>query len=90
MAAHSSKKFKQQIVDLHLQAGRSIPELCKDYNLVPSTVRRWVALAKGNDGAVEVVLTPLEEENQALKKQLKQLELENEILKQAALILGKK
>lgn len=83
-------EFKQQLVDLHLHGGRTVKEISESYGLGHSTLPRWIKQARANEGSVKIVLTPLEEENMKLKCRLREVELENEILKQAALILGKK
>ena len=83
-------EFKQQLIDLHLHGGRSITELTKSYGLGHSTISRWIKKAEANNGSIKVVLTPQEKEIMELKQRLKEVELENEILKQAALILGEK
>ena len=83
-------EFKQQLIDLHIHGGRAISEISKSYGLGHTTLPRWIKQAKANNGSVKVVLSPLEEENLKLKKRLREVELEHEILKQAALILGKK
>lgn len=85
-----SKEFKQQVVDLYL-AGKPRAEIIRDYELTTSAFDKWVKQAQttgsfqGKDN-----LTPEQVELIALRKKNKQLEMENDILKQAALILGRK
>lgn len=87
-----NEDFKLRIVQMK-NAGKSVPELCKEFDLKSQTVYAW---CKRYNSPSEVnklddaPLTSAELENIELKKQLKQLEMGNDILKQAALIIGKK
>lgn len=87
---HFTDDFKQQIVDLH-QAGRKRSELINEYDLTPSTFDKWVKQAK-TTGSFETVdnLTAEQRELIALRKRNKELELQVDILKQAAVIMVQK
>ncbi|OOL66638.1 hypothetical protein B1P87_10495 [Enterococcus faecium] len=85
-----SKEFKQQVVDLYL-AGKPRAEIIRDYELTTSAFDKWVKQAQTTGSFQEKDnLTPEQVELIALRKKNKQLEMENDILKQAALILGRK
>lgn len=85
-----SKEFKQQIVDLYL-AGKPRAEIIREYELTASTFDKWVKQAQTTGSFKEKDnLTPEQQELIALRKKHKQLEMENDILKQAALIFGRK
>ncbi len=85
-----SKEFKQQVVDLYL-AGKPRAEIIRDYELTTSAFNKWVKQAQTTGSFQEKDnLTPEQVELIALRKKNKQLEMENDILKQAALILGRK
>ena len=85
-----SKEFKQQVVDLYL-AGKPRAEIIRDYELTTSAFDKWVKQAQTTGSFQEKDnLTPEPVELIALRKKNKQLEMENDILKQAALILGRK
>ena len=90
MGIHHSEEFKQQLVDLHLKGGRTLQQVADSYGLHRTTVRSWVRKAKKNFGLLNTPLSEQEAEIIELKRKLQQVELENEILKQAALILGRK
>lgn len=85
-----TEEFKQQIVQLY-NNGKSRAELVREYDLTPSALDRWIqrinatGSTKENDNR-----TPQEKELLALRKEVKRLRMENDILKQAALILGQK
>jgi len=83
-------EFKNQIVQLHLN-GKRTSEITKEYYLSPSVLNTWIRKFD-NIGPFkkEDNIEPLEKELRALRKRNKQLEMENDILEQAALILGQK
>lgn len=83
-------KFKQQMVDLVL-SGKTQAQVIKEYDLSPSSLPRWIK-QYGNSGSFKERdnLTDEQKELIKLRKQNKQLEMENDILKQAALIMGRK
>jgi len=41
-----SKEFKDQIVELHRQGGRTFMDLAKEFNLSATTVSNWVRAAE--------------------------------------------
>ena len=85
-----NEEFKKQIVEL-INSWKNINEVVKEYNIARSTVNKWVKdysssdsfKAKDNRSNEENELIKLKKENQRLK-------MENDILKQAALIMGRK
>lgn len=87
---HFTDDFKQQIVDLH-QAGRKRSELIKEYDLTPSTFDKWVKQAK-TTGSFKSVDNMTDEQREliALRKRNKELEMQVDILKQAAVIMAQK
>ena len=74
-------EFKQQIVDLHCKAGKGVTELSNEYGIPKGTVSTWIK------NLAPVITT--EEETISLKgiqgssEKMKDLEIENEILKKA-------
>ena len=85
-----SKEFKQQMVDLY-NAGKPRAEIVREYELTPSAFDKWVKQANTTGSFKEKDnLTPEQKELAALRKRNQQLEMENDILKQAALIFGRK
>ena len=83
-------EFKLQIVKL-IENGKTIKKVLEEYSLPQSTVEGWLRKYK-NSGSFRDIdnLTEEEKELRKLQKRNKQLEMENDILKQAALILGRK
>jgi transposase len=84
------EEFKKQIVAL-FNNGKSLADINREYGIAKSTVKTWVERLN-NSGSLDINDNRTEEEKEliALRKKVKQLEMENDILKQAALILGKK
>ncbi len=85
-----SKEFKEQIVQLH-GAGKPRSEILKEYELTPSAFDKWVR-QHSESGSFEEKdnHTPEQEELIQLRKENQKLAMENDILKQAALIMGRK
>ncbi len=89
-AKRYSDEFKQQIV-LLVRKGKTPLEISKEYNIARSTINKWT-----NDftssGSFKTKDNRSEEEKELLKlrKENQQLKMENDILKQAALIMGRK
>lgn len=83
-------EFKQQMVDLY-QAGKPRAQIIKEYDLTPSAFDRWIRQSK-QTGSFDTKdnLTTDQKELIELRKRNKQLEMENDILKQAALIFGRR
>ena len=86
-----SKEFKSQMISL-IEGGKPRKEILKEYDLNPSTLDRWVREYKKPTNTInpEVQLSKEQQEIAQLKNELLQLQMERDILKQAALILGKK
>jgi transposase len=84
------EEFKRQIVELHL-SGKSVIELHKEYDISKTSIRNWIS-ELGNSGkfGTEANRSSEEKELRELRKENRQLRMENDILKQAALILGRK
>ncbi len=83
-------EFKNQIVQLYLN-GKSKSSILKEYNLAQSSLDRWISQHQ-NSGSFKEKDNRSDEENELIKlrKENQHLKMENDILKQAALILGRK
>lgn len=85
-----TEEFKTQMVKLY-ESGKPKQEIMKEYDLTPTAFNTWIKRSgttgsfkeKDNRSPEEIELIKLRKENQQLK-------MENDILKQAALILGRK
>ena len=80
-------EFKQQIVDLHCKAGKGVTELSNEHGIPKGTISTWIK------NFSPVIITEDEtvslKEYKALQKKMKELEIENEILKKATAIFAK-
>jgi transposase len=83
-------EFKHQLVQLY-KNGKRKSEITKEYDIGYSLLDKWI-LQENNSGSFKEKdnLTPEQKELQKLRKNNQQLLMENDILKQAALILGRK
>ncbi|NSL52778.1 transposase [Bacillus sp. P2(2020)] len=85
-----TEEFKLQMVKLY-ENGKSRADIAREYELTPSALDRWIKnhketgsfKAEDNRSSAENELIQLRKENQRLR-------MENDILKQAALIMGRK
>ena len=85
-----SEDFKKQMVQLY-NIGKPRAEIIREYNLAASAFDKWVKRINATGSAREKDnRTPEELELIRLKKENNQLRMENDILKQAALIFAQK
>ena len=86
-----SEEFKAGAVRLVLDEGKSMREVARELDLVPSALRGWVARAEADrgDGQPGVLTTVERDELAALRKEVRQLRIEKEILKKAAAFFAK-
>ncbi len=79
-----SAVFRQQMVDL-VHAGRRPEDLAKEFEPTAQTIYNWVTQADRDAGLRQDGLTTAErQELTRLRRKVKQLELEREILAKAA------
>ncbi len=85
-----TEEFKKQIVCLY-RNGKSAGNIADEYGVGKSTVLKWVK-DFNNSGPFRAKDNRTDEENELirLQKENKQLLMENDILKQAALIMARK
>lgn len=77
-------EFRQQILDL-VRAGRTPSELAEEFEPSRETIRLWVKQAELDEGERNDGLTSAEKAELArLRKEVKRLRQEREILKKAA------
>ncbi len=86
-----SKDFKLKMVQLK-ESGMSRKEIIQEYDLKPQTFDRWLAEYRrpSNSANPEITLTDEQKKLAELERQLRSVERERDILKDAALILGKR
>ena len=85
-----TEEQKQQLVALYNQ-GKTRSEIIREYDLTGSAFDRWVKRINATGSSHEKDnRTPEEQELQRLRKENQQLKMENDVLKQAALIFARK
>jgi len=86
-----TKEYKAEVVELIRKSGKSVGAVAKELDLTETAVRRWVQQAEiDSGGGPEGALTTAEREELArLRKQVKTLEMEREILKKATAFFAK-
>lgn len=83
-------EFKQQMVQLY-ESGKPRADILREYDLTASAFDKWVKQSQSSDSFKEKDnRTPEENELLKLRKENQRLRMENDILKQAALIMGRK
>ena len=90
MSKRYTDEFKKQIVEL-VNNGKSITDIVNEYSIARSSVGKWVKEMK-TTGSFKAKDNRTDEENEIirLKKELADAKMEIDILKQAALIMGRK
>lgn len=83
-------EFKKQMVGLY-ENGKSRAAIVEEYDLTASALDRWIKQAQ-TTGSFKEKDNRSSEENEliALRKEIQRLKMENDMLKQAALIMGRK
>ena len=85
-----TEEFKRQIVELSKSGKRSI-DIEREYKVSKTSIREWrKRYGRTGEFGAEANRSEEEKEIRSLKKENKQLRMENDILKQAALIFGRK
>lgn len=83
-------EFKQQIVDLY-RSGKRKCDIIREYDIASSLLDKWISQSNNSGSFHEKDnRTPEQDELIKLRKENQRLLMENDILKQAALIMGRK
>ncbi|EGV42429.2 hypothetical protein BZARG_3136 [Bizionia argentinensis JUB59] len=90
MAKRYDNELKVTIVEL-LQSGIKAKQISEDYGVAPSLISRWKKdyEAKSGDFSKKRELTKEEQELKALRKELRDVKMERDILKKAVSIFSK-
>ena len=87
---HYDEAFKRQIVQLY-ESGKPSREIRAEYDIARSTLQRWVQGIR-NSGSTRAAdnRTPEQNELIELRKRNRQLEMEVDVLKQAAPVFARR
>jgi len=90
MGKRYENDFKVMIVEL-LKSGKPAKEINQEYNLSDGIARRWRREyeTKAGDFSKKKEISPEQQELKALKKELRDVKLERDILKKAVSIFSK-
>ena len=84
MPAPHPAEFRRRAVELARLGEKPVAELAKSLGISESCLRGWMKQAQVDNGQKEGVSSAEREELRALRRQVRVLEMEKEILKKAA------
>ncbi len=86
-----TKEYKAEVVELIRKSGKSVGAVARELDLTETAVRRWVQQAEidSGEGPGDALTSAEREELAALRKRVKTLEMEREILKKATAFFAK-
>ncbi len=82
-------EFRRDVVAVARRKEAPMSQVAKDFGISQSCLVRWVRRAEIEDGVRDGVTLAEEAEVRELKKRNRLLEQENEVLRRAAIYLGK-
>jgi len=77
-------EFKRDVVAVARRGDLTVPEVAADFDVSEESVRRWVKQADIDDGVVAGQTSSEQSELVQLRRKMRRLEMENEILRRAA------
>lgn len=91
MSQYYEPEFQEKIVRLHLEEGRSLKGLAKEYGVSKASISNWTKQFREECQTNDEAQADYDymKENQKLKKQLAELQKENDFLKKAAAFFAK-
>ncbi len=86
-----TKEYKAEVVEFIRKSGKSIGAVARELDLTETAVRRWFEQAEidSGEGPAGALTTAEREELAQLRKRVKTLEMEREILKKATAFFAK-
>lgn len=76
-------EFKRDVVTVARRGDLSVAEVAIDFGIAVETVRRWMKQADVDDGIKDGVTTAEQAEVVQLRRRMRRLEMENEVLRRA-------
>jgi len=81
-------EFRRDVVAVALRKQAPMRQIAKDFGISEGCLHRWVKRAEIEDGVRDGLTLAEEAEIRDLKKRNRLLEMENEVLRRAAIYLG--
>ena len=82
-------EYRRQAVELVRLAGRPVPDVARELGCSPQALRTWVRQADVDTGAAEGLTTQEREELRHLRREVRQLRQERDILGKAVAFFAK-
>ena len=82
-------EFRTEAVELYRTSGRSIRDVSSSLGIAGETLRKWIKQEEIDKGSAEGLTTEERDELRSLRRQVKRLTMEREILKKAAAFFAK-
>jgi transposase len=82
------REFRDDVVAIARRREVSFEQIAKDFGISATTVQNWVSKAEVEDGVRPGVTSAENAENRDLRKRVRLLEQENEVLRRAAAYLS--
>jgi transposase len=89
MPAPYPLEFRREAVELLKRSGKSVPELASELGVSPQSLRNWARQIDVNEGRRDGLSSDEREELRRLRREVKTLAEEREILKKAAAFFAK-
>lgn len=81
-------QYKAEVVELCLSSGKTVAAVARDLGLTATVVRRWVTQAEIDSGRRDGLSTSDREEMARLRKEVRVLREERDILKRATVFFA--
>ncbi len=82
------REFRDDVVAIARRREVSFAQIAKDFGISQTCVQKWVQKAEIDDGVKPGTTSAEQAENRELKKRVRLLEQENEVLRRAAAYLS--
>jgi transposase-like protein len=83
------QEFKRDVVTVARRGDLSVAEVAVDFGIAEETVRRWLRQADIDDGIKDGLTSAEQAEVVQMRRTIRRLEMENEILRRAAAYFAK-
>lgn len=77
-------EFKRDVVRVARRGDLTVAEVAADFDISVESVRRWMHQADVDDGVKDGLTSAEQAETVRLRREIRRLEMENEILRRAA------